>query len=230
MTDVALESLVRDYQIFRAMITRLSTRNDPLFLAELVNAPRFTAELRTDPEAFDRWAAPLTARLALMTGPAVDYAIRHRAADDDQAGGIELTKLVHGIPETRHISFDFFDSADYGRIAALAEKLDGLLEAGAQVGRGERGQEVERFDQAYDWLMSEAKRGYHIQRYKGLGEMNPDQLWDTTMDPTTRRLLRVTIEDAVAADQIFTTLMGEHVEPRRAFIERNALEAGNIDI
>ena len=230
MTDVALESLVRDYQIFRAMITRLSTRYDPLFLAELVNAPRFTPELRTDPDAFEQWASPLTARLTMMSGPAIGYAIRHRPADDEQAGGIELTKLVHGIPESRLISFDFFDSADYGRIAALAEKLDGLLQTGAKVGRGERGREVERFDQVYDWLMSEAKRGYHIQRYKGLGEMNPEQLWDTTMDPTTRRLLRVTIEDAVAADQIFTTLMGEHVEPRRAFIERNALEAGNIDI
>ena len=230
MTDVALDSLVRDYQIFRAMITRLSTRNDPLFLAELVNMPRLSSELRADPQAFTRWAEPLSQRLAEKSGPAVDYAIAYRPAQDDQTAGIALTKLVHGIPETRLISFDFFDSADYGRIAALAEKLDGLLQSGARVSRGERGQDIERFDEAYDWLMSEAKRGYHIQRYKGLGEMNPDQLWDTTMDPTTRRLLRVTIEDAVAADQIFTTLMGENVEPRRDFIERNALEAGNIDI
>ncbi|MGB5834510.1 MAG: DNA topoisomerase (ATP-hydrolyzing) subunit B [Thiohalocapsa sp.] len=230
MTDIALEALIRDYQIFGAMVSRLSTRHDPLFLAELLNTPRVTAKIREDPEAFLNWAESIPARLAQRSGPAVDYRIGYRAGNDDQPAGIELTRLVHGIPETRLISFDFFDSADYARIAALGEKLDGLLQPGAVIGRGERQTEIASFTDAYDWLMVEAKRGYHIQRYKGLGEMNPDQLWDTTMDPTTRRLLRVTIEDAVAADQIFTTLMGEHVEPRRAFIERNALEAGNIDI
>jgi DNA gyrase subunit B len=212
------------------MITRLATRHDPLFLAELVNVPRVTAEICADPDALAAWAEPLTRRLADLSGPAVDYRIGYRAGSDEQAVGIELTRLVHGIPEPRVLSLDFFDSADYARIAALGEKLDGLIQHGARIVRGERSRDIDTFADAYDWLMTEAKRGYHIQRYKGLGEMNPDQLWDTTMDPTTRRLLRVTIEDAVAADQIFTTLMGEHVEPRRDFIERFALEAGNIDI
>lgn len=230
MTDVALEALVRDYQIFRAMITRLATRHDPLFLAELVNMPKVTAEQRDNQDALAAWAEPLTRRLADLSGPAVGYRIGYQSGGDELAAGLELTKLVHGIPESRLVPFDFFDSADYVRIASLGEKLDGLLQPGARIARGERGRDVESFTDAYDWLMAEAKRGYHIQRYKGLGEMNPDQLWDTTMDPTTRRLLRVTIEDVVAADQIFTTLMGEHVEPRREFIERNALEAGNIDI
>lgn len=230
MTAIALEALIRDYQVFRAIIARLSSRHDPLFLGELVNVPRVTAEVRNDPDAFNAWAEALHARLAEASGPAVDYRLQHQAGDDAQPAGINLVKLVHGIPESRLVPFDFFDSADYARIASLGEKLDGLLLPGARVARGERQRQIARFADAYDWLMTEAKRGYHIQRYKGLGEMNPDQLWETTMDPSTRRLLRVTIEDAVAADQIFTTLMGEQVEPRREFIERNALEAGNIDI
>jgi len=230
MTDVALEALIRDYQIFRAIIIRLATRHDPLFLAELLNVPRVTAELRADPNALSAWAELLTRRLTDLSGPAVDYQIAYRVGRDEQVIGIEVTRLVHGIPEPRVVPLDFFDSADYARIASLGEKLDGLIQRGARIARGERDRDIDAFADAYDWLMTEAKRGYHIQRYKGLGEMNPDQLWDTTMDPTTRRLLRVTIEDAVAADQIFTTLMGEHVEPRRDFIERNALEAGNIDI
>jgi DNA gyrase subunit B len=230
MTDVALGALVADYQIFRAMIARLSARHDPLFIAELVDVPPLSPEIRNDPVAFDAWALSLGERLSDMAGPAVDYRLRRYAPQGDQPEGLELTRLVHGIPETRHISFDFFESADYLRIAALGEKLDGLLQPGARVSRGERATDIASFADAYDWLMAEAKRGSQIQRYKGLGEMNPEQLWETTMDPESRRLLRVTIEDAVAADQIFTTLMGEQVEPRRAFIETYALEAENIDV
>jgi DNA gyrase subunit B len=137
---------------------------------------------------------------------------------------------VHGIPETRLVPIDFFHTADYAKIVEYGEKLDGLLEPGAYIARGEKRREITDLGDGIRWLLAEAQRGYSIQRYKGLGEMNPDQLWDTTMNPETRRLLRVTIEDAVSADQIFTTLMGDNVEPRREFIERNALDVENLDV
>ena len=143
---------------------------------------------------------------------------------------IAITKVQHGIGATRYLPREFFDTNEYGHIMDLAGKLADLLGDGAYVRRGEREMAVDGFDDAVAWLMNEARRGQSIQRYKGLGEMNPEQLWDTTVNPETRRLMQVKIEDAVKADEIFTTLMGDQVEPRREFIEKNALTVANLDV
>lgn len=230
MSSLGLEELTREFQIYRAIITRLANRYDALFLEELINLPRLSEERWRDTALRDQWIQSLLRGLTVNSDAAIDYQISTIGEDGQIPMGLEVIRMIHGIPETRTVSCDFFASADYLRIAALSEKLDGLIGTGAQVARGDKSAEVTSFIQAYDWLLAEAKRGYHIQRYKGLGEMNPAQLWETTMDPESRRLLQVTIEDAVAADQIFTTLMGDQVEPRREFIERNALKAENIDI
>jgi len=124
----------------------------------------------------------------------------------------------------------FFGKSDYRAIRRLAKTLNGLFDGSAIIRRGNREESVDSFACACDWLMEESRKGRAIQRFKGLGEMNPDQLWDTTINPETRRLLQVTIEDAVAADVVFSTLMGDDVEPRREFIEANALDVANLDV
>ena len=148
------------------------------------------------------------------------------------AGGhrIHLQRLEHGLTSEKHIPREFFESAEYLRIAEFGQTLSDLIGPGAYVQRGDDRHDVASFKAAMVWLFEQAKKGQTIQRYKGLGEMNADQLWDTTINPETRRLMQVRIEDAVAADDIFTTLMGDAVEPRREFIEKNALQVSNLDI
>ena len=146
------------------------------------------------------------------------------------ASKVTVTKWEHGSEAKYVFSESFFNHADVRLILDTAKTLYDLFEDEAYIQKGEKKIEVESFGDVMDWLDKESKRGMGIQRYKGLGEMNPDQLWDTTMNPETRRMMQVKIEDAVAADDIFTTLMGDQVEPRRAFIEDNALSASNIDV
>ncbi len=143
---------------------------------------------------------------------------------------LEVNKYVHGNLQCCVVDTDFLGGGDYRQISRVSVMLAGLLGAGATIRRGEKSQAVSTFKEALDWLLEEAKHGLNVQRYKGLGEMNPSQLWETTMDPQVRRLLKVQIDDAIAADEIFTTLMGDQVEPRRAFIEKNALGVNNLDI
>jgi DNA gyrase subunit B len=128
------------------------------------------------------------------------------------------------------LSASFFNSKDYKQIAQYAEDTAGMFNESSFIRMGERQQSVKGFKEAFDWMMKEVKKGQHIQRYKGLGEMNPEQLWETTLDANNRRLLQVRIEDAIAADEIFTTLMGDVVEPRRDFIVKNALDVTNLDV
>ena len=230
LASTALEELAREYQIYRGIVRRLSNRYDADFLSTLLALPPFGQELEGKQSDMTTWIAELRDLLNLRRTPGERYIVEATEEGDAVYPGLVVTKLRHGIPETSYVPLDFFRGGDYGRILSLAAKLQGLLGEGAFVQRGERRAVVTSFGEAMDWLMEDVRRFYHIQRYKGLGEMNPDQLWDTTMNTLSRRLLRVTIEDVVAADQIFTTLMGDQVEPRREFIERNALQAENIDI
>ncbi len=218
----ALENVARQYLLAEAVIDRVSRLIEPAALYALLTGVRI--DLST-PESAAESAAALQRAVA---DPEVSIEARY----DGQA---ELQRLVivrrrHGTPHATALDADFLSSGDYAQIRTASEVLQGLIHAGATIRRGERSAPVRAFKEALDWLLAEARGAVAIQRYKGLGEMNPEQLWETTMDPKARRLLKVQIDDGIASDEIFTTLMGEEVEPRRAFIESNALGVRNLDV
>jgi DNA gyrase subunit B len=181
-----------------------------------------------DPGALELWRQRYQAALSVLGGSSQSYEVAAQAGD--LYPRVTVTRVLHGEASSWVLGEEFFAGGEYRQMMELYQQAKPLETTELKVKRGERSQIVATFSNAYAWLIAEAKRGLHIQRYKGLGEMNPEQLWETTLDPEHRRLVRVHAEDAVAADQIFTTLMGEEVEPRREFIERHALLVGNLDV
>ena len=218
-----LKQLVRDQSEVAENIERLTRRYDLKVLESLFALPLVPGEI----SALQNWTDNLVN--LLNNNDKLGYHEVHSALGED-GPTVQVTRRLHGTEHIINFAADFFASHDYRRMSTLREAGQDLIGAGAEVRRGEKSHAVASFDEAYDWLLSEARRGLSVQRYKGLGEMNPEQLHETTLDPANRRLVRVQVEDAVAADQMFTTLMGEQVEPRRDFIERFALQVGNLDV
>ncbi len=230
IADTALEALINEFRRVKKLITRMSRLYPDDVLERMVYAPRMTEEMLRDSEQVSNWTRELVASIDVVRSKS--NAFDPQVAEDTERHLFlpEVLMTSHGVPRSYRFSYDFFQSGEYQALVNLGATLTGLLDEGAFIQRGERSLPISTFEEGLDWLMLQAKRGYYIQRYKGLGEMNPEQLWETTMDPECRRMLRVTIEDAIAADQMFTTLMGDEVEPRRAFIETNALNVTNLDI
>ena len=226
--DTALTVLVEEYQMVMSIISRLSSHYYPAFLGQLVYQTAIPA--LSDTSAMASWLAEIEQRLNSSLPTGTSYQLSVASKEGDAALYINVSFSRHGISTDYHIPGEFFASTEYQRILAFADKINGLFTGDARVQRGDRSEVVTDFSQAVNWLMAEARRGQNVQRYKGLGEMNPDQLWETTMDKSKRRLLQVKIEDAIAADETFNTLMGDNVEPRRDFIETHALQATNLDI
>jgi DNA gyrase subunit B len=229
MSGLGLESLARKYVEVQAIVRRWARRYDDRFLEQLLYVPALSTESFDRIDTLRDWCRTLEQRLNTLD----DVSRRYRVTVETLAAGghrVNLQRFEHGLSSIKHIPREFFESAEYLRIAELAKTLSDLMGLGAYVQRGEDRQEVASFKVAMNWLFEQAKKGQSIQRYKGLGEMNASQLWDTTINPETRRLMQVRIEDVVAADDIFTTLMGDAVEPRREFIEKNALQVSNLDV
>ncbi|OTP79070.1 DNA topoisomerase (ATP-hydrolyzing) subunit B [Caballeronia sordidicola] len=226
ITGDALGELARAYLLAQAVVDRVSRFYDVNALEAVMDG--IVLDLSTQESTVASAAALQAALRADPLKPEVTVEPAYDAVREIRS--LHINRRHHGNVKVSVIDEDFQLTADYKQLQTTANTFKGLIGAGALIKRGERSMAVSDFKSAMKWLIADAERNVTKQRYKGLGEMNPSQLWETTMDPTVRRLLRVQIEDAIAADGIFTTLMGDDVEPRRAFIESNALRAGNIDV
>jgi DNA gyrase subunit B len=224
-----LEQLAREYLAVQTTVGRLGRRYDDTLLNAISEFPAPDFDQYADRSGVAAWVGEFIAHLNAME-PGARFTIEPEFGEQTEDFKLKINKRLHGVYKHFELGAGFFGSADYRRLAAFAQTTEGLFGPDAYIAADERRERVGNFRQAFGWMMSEARRGQHIQRYKGLGEMNPDQLFETTLDASTRRLLQVRIEDAIAADEVFTTLMGDQVEPRRDFIEKNALEVSNLDV
>jgi DNA gyrase subunit B len=226
----ALETLLRQYQTALDQIERLAQRGDASVFTAMLEYTPLEDAMWSDPDALHAWSDGLTSRLNATGLGRPQFAFELRPASDERPAAWLLRRAQHGTEHTWVLPRSFFSGADFRPLLDVARALHDRTGAGAEVRRGNAAKPVASFAQARTWLFEEAKKGRQIQRFKGLGEMNPEQLWETTVNPETRRLLQVRVEDALEADQIFSTLMGDVVEPRRDFIESNALRVGNLDV
>ncbi len=227
-----LEKLVREYRKVQNIVKKLSRRYPAAILESLIYLPTLRLEDFSSEESMNSWLQKFSAVVIDLNKKSKthQYAVSLYENKERQQFLPQIEITAHGVESTNTLVADLFLLEDYKKMRLLGESIGDLIEDGAYVAKGERKYEVFDFKQAFEWIIAESKKGYSIQRYKGLGEMNPEQLWETTMDCTNRRMLKVTIEDAIAADQIFTCLMGDNVEPRREFIEKNALSVANLDV
>lgn len=231
ISETAFAELVANYREAQQTVSRLTNNNiaPREVLHQMLSAPALTPEDLTDKAKLQQWSDDLLAALPDSGRSGSHFEIEIVADVERNSHKIVVHVITHGIDREFTLDHDFFFGPGYKRLANVSIQLSETLEETAYIQRGERVFEINDFWDAIQWLLSEARKGFTIQRYKGLGEMNPDQLWETTMDPNSRRMLQVTIDDAIAADKMFTTLMGDDVEPRRAFIEANALNVANLD-
>jgi len=227
MSVTALETLARRYMEFQTSSRRAARRYDQHVLEQMLQLPELASPDREDESRLAEWGAQLETLLNAGQPAGRTYRV---VLQPGVPPHLVVGRTEHGVTVEKHLHREFFNSSEYRRITDLSRTLVGLFGAGAIVRRGDNEQTVDSFKEAINWLLDEARRGQTIQRYKGLGEMNPEQLWDTTINPETRRLVQVRIEDAHVANELFSTLMGDEVEPRREFIERNALLVSNLDV
>jgi len=226
ISGVALEELAKEHIQIEGMITRLSGRYDALILNELLVSTGVTES--TSEAELESWLNDLEKRLNEIESSPTHYSLRLEYQEGDWS--LQCSTVSHGVEKSFEMTRLFFKSGEYKRLVSFGKTLSGMFEEGSKLLIADKAHLVSSFKEVFTLLMKEARKGQQIQRYKGLGEMNPEQLWETTLDADSRRLLQVRIEDAVAADGVFTTLMGDEVEPRRAFIEKNALEVANLDV
>ena len=230
ITSSGLESLVKQHYRVEKIIKRHARRFPVMLLKAFTHIPMLDTALFSDEGLMEKWCLQLEAYLHQVQDKTQQYKV-HVAKHESEEKYIPRVMMIHhGVEHPYLLNIEWFLSKDYKDLYNLGSQLVALAEDGARVSRGDKTQPVQSFEAALGFLMDDAKRGQTLQRYKGLGEMNPSQLWETTMDPMVRRMMRVNIDDAVAADQIFSTLMGDQVEPRREFIEENALNTENLDV